>query len=267
MHESISSHGICYRTNDFNPGLKTLVFIHGLSGSLSAWDQYEKCFQNQYNILTYDLRGHGKTVRPEGYAEYSIDHFVNDLHDLLSELNIGKCVLVAHSFGTLIALEFMLSYPGVVEAAIFLSPAFANGESAAAHIEYPFIWLLRQLVSIFPMIRRVGIHLDYSRYYGCGDWNIRRISADVPNTGFHSYFNCLDHIYRYRCGDLSRVTAPVLLIHGKKDTYSSYKTSVVAATRIQNCKLVLLEKANHIIVLNNFEEVAGEMGKFLSLLK
>jgi len=249
--------------NDFQENRRTLVFIHGLSGSLSAWLEYEKKFSSDYNVLTYDLRGHGKSMRPTTYDQYTIKLFVHDLTNLLHELKIEKCTLISHSFGTLIALGFLLAHPEVVEATVFLSPALENGESKLAYIEYPIIWLLRRIMNLLPMIRHTGIHVNYSKYYGCGDWNIRRISADVPNTGFHSYFNCLDHIYRYRCGDISKIAIPTMIIHGTHDTYSSYKKSVVASKKIRNCKLVLLQGANHIVVLNNFEEVAEEIEGFV----
>lgn len=50
---------IFYKKNEFKPGRPALVFVHGLSDSSSAWLPYEKKFEAQSNILTFDLRGHG----------------------------------------------------------------------------------------------------------------------------------------------------------------------------------------------------------------
>ena len=60
---------IYYRKNDFRPDCPTLVFIHGISGSSSAWLLYEKKFKDQYNILTFDLRGHGNSWKPKNLEE------------------------------------------------------------------------------------------------------------------------------------------------------------------------------------------------------
>ena len=54
---------IYYRTNEFKADRLILVFIHGVSGSSSSWWTYEKIFENKYNILTYDIRGHGKSKK------------------------------------------------------------------------------------------------------------------------------------------------------------------------------------------------------------
>src|SRR5579859_2075215 len=94
----LSERGIYYRTNDFKGGRPTLVFVHGLLGSSSAWAPYEKLLQGNYNILTFDLRGHGKSVRPLKYREYEVRYFVKDIAALLEHLHITECVLVSHSF-------------------------------------------------------------------------------------------------------------------------------------------------------------------------
>jgi len=52
MKESyFSKNNIYYRINEFQPGRPTLVFIHGLSGSSSAWLEYEKKFEK--NIIFF----------------------------------------------------------------------------------------------------------------------------------------------------------------------------------------------------------------------
>ena len=61
----------------------TLVFAHGVSGSSSAWWPYEKIFENKYNVLTYDIRGHGLSKKYPNYEDYEIKNFVKDFHDLI----------------------------------------------------------------------------------------------------------------------------------------------------------------------------------------
>jgi len=86
MQEYIWEDRIYYETNEFKPDRLTLVFVHGVSGSSSAWLPYEKIFENKYNILTYDIRGHGKSKKYPNYSDYEIKNFAEDLHDLISFL-------------------------------------------------------------------------------------------------------------------------------------------------------------------------------------
>ena len=103
MKEHIFDDRIYYRTNEFKPDRLTLVFSHGVSGSSSAWIPYEKIFENKYNILFYDIRGHGKSKKYPNYSDYEIKNFAEDLHDLITHLKIKKFILISNSFAGLIA--------------------------------------------------------------------------------------------------------------------------------------------------------------------
>src|SRR5690348_17054682 len=106
MNESFSPRGIYYRTNEFKDR-PTLIFVHGLTGSSSAWFPYEREFEEDYNLLTFDLRGHGRSEKPKHYRDYAISEFVADLEDLIDRLAIKEFNLISHSFGTVIALPFL----------------------------------------------------------------------------------------------------------------------------------------------------------------
>jgi len=132
MHEHFfKEREIYYRTNDFSHDRPTLVLIHGISGSSSAWQKYEERFSGKYNILSFDLRGHGRSGKPKQYASYAMKNFTEDLNELLRYLGIKKCVLVSHSFATLIVFEFLATFPNNVEAVILLSPSYSINKRIA----------------------------------------------------------------------------------------------------------------------------------------
>ena len=256
--------GVYYRTNEFHKEKETLVFIHGVSGSSSAWVEYEKKFGEDYNILTYDLRGHGKSYKKKNYSDYSIKNFSDDLARLLSHLNIDEFVMISHSFASLIALEFLSSHKGRVKKAIFLSPSFSTKEQFVSRLVDPLLFLYRGLVAFFPRSDKPGRHIDYSLYLNSGDWNIPRMIADVSNTTLRVYLYCSQQAIRVNYKELlPLIKIPVLTVHGKKDTIFPYSNSVRMNEVIKCSKLVLLPKANHILVLNNFDEVSGAMEDFL----
>ena len=96
---------IYFRKNNSING-ETIIFIHGLSGSSSAWMLYEKKLNKMYNIISLDLRGHGKSFRPKKLKDYSIRLFSNDIYNLAKKEKLSKFILVSHSFGNLITLDF-----------------------------------------------------------------------------------------------------------------------------------------------------------------
>lgn len=264
MHEYfLETRGIYYRTNQWESSRPTLVFVHGLSGSSSAWDAYEEHFKNSYNLLTFDLRGHGRSYRHKKYDAYDIGHFVDDMHELLLHCEVEKFVLISHSFGTLVALEFLAHYEEMVTHAVFLSPSFAPGKSTGAKLIAPFLALAPKL-ELLPQRTNRGKHIDYRKYPDTGDWNLRRILADVPNTGVRIYLYCTRQSFDVdREGLLPHITIPVLIMHGKKDSIFPVENSLVMKERIRGAELILLEHADHIIVLNNSNEVSSAIAHFI----
>lgn len=267
MHEHyFGERGICYRVNDFQPDRQTIVWIHGLSGSASAWFPYEKLFGDKYNLLTFDLRGHGRSARPCRYEDYALLTCAEDLHELLAYLRIETCIMASHSLGALVALEYVSAHKEKVSAMIFLSPSSFLKQTKW----FPFVRVtdrvLIALLRLFPFRTSMRGRVDYSILFTyTSDWDPRRIFRDVYITTLHSYFYCLAQSYTKDYDDVWKyISVPTLIIHGTKDTYIPVQHSMRLAKEIRGSKLVLLESANHIIVINNIPEVAEHIKSFLS---
>ncbi len=86
-------------------GKKTLVFIHGFPLSMEMWKEQEKYFSKNFQVLLYDIRGHGKSEC--GNFQYSIEYFVDDLYSLLEFLKIENPILIGLSMGGYIALRYI----------------------------------------------------------------------------------------------------------------------------------------------------------------
>ena len=80
-----------------------IVFIHGVGLTKEIWDKQTEFFKN-YNILTYDLLGHGKTPLEKQHLNFK--DYTKQLLNLIDELNLKKIHLVGFSLGSLIAREF-----------------------------------------------------------------------------------------------------------------------------------------------------------------
>lgn len=258
--------GIYYRTNDFEKGRLTLVFIHGLSGSSSAWEKYERYFEQKYNVLSFDLRGHGKSKKPGSYADYEIKKNVKDIYELFKYLRIENCVMVSHSFAVLIALEFLAEHQELVKASVFLSPSFSVGKRFIARLLRPLLTLSRTL-GILPFSEKPGYHIDYVNYPDTGDWNIPIMFANIKNTTLRVYLYCTLQSYTVDREDLlRRIKMPVLIMHGKRDTIFPVKNSLVMAEKIKGSRLIILNDIDHILVLNRFREVSQAIENFINML-
>lgn len=254
---------IYYRINEFRPEHQTLVFIHGFSGSSSAWLEYEKKFEKTYNILTFDLRGHGKSAKPHEYKDYAVENFTEDLHGLCAHLQIQRSILISHSYGTLVGLDFLIKYQDKITSVVFLSPVFGIERRVLAKAIKPLLAGVG-ILGFFPFSERPGGHIDYTQYRNSGDWNIPRMFADIRNTSLRIYLYCARQFYAFDTESLSsRIEVATLIVHGKNDTISPVENSLRLAKEIRNSKVVLLDNTDHIIVLNNFTEVSTAIENFI----
>ncbi len=93
-----------------DPQAEHIVMVHGLAANLAFWYfQLAPELARDYNVTLYDLRGHGRSKRPElGYAPSVM---AGDLRNLLDALGMDRVHVIAHSFGGQVALHFARQFP------------------------------------------------------------------------------------------------------------------------------------------------------------
>ena len=73
---------------ELNGSGRNLTLIHGGGDNLNAWYNQVPVFSKRYQVLTYDVRGHGQTELPTGPIDKGL--WVEDLYALLKALRIRK---------------------------------------------------------------------------------------------------------------------------------------------------------------------------------
>jgi pimeloyl-ACP methyl ester carboxylesterase len=189
-----------------------------------------------------------------------MQEFVEDIHALLTHLHIEHCSIISHSFGALIAMEFTRQYSSMVERAIFLAPPYAPRNFRMRHL----LANLGVALAFIPARLRAYGRTDYSRFCPTGDWSMDRIGTDIANMGLRSYLRSLTIVFAHDyTSDWITLHMPVLIIHGSNDALVPITDARTLAKALHNATLVELSGANHIFVLNNVEEVASEIEKFM----
>ena len=101
-----------------------LLLSNSLGTSYHMWQPQIDALQNDYFIICYDTRGHGKSSAPKG--PYNLDQLGQDVIDLLDHLNIDKAFFCGISMGGMTGQWLAINHPDVVKA---LSAALAAGSS------------------------------------------------------------------------------------------------------------------------------------------
>ncbi len=264
MREYLFEDRVYYRTNDFKPGRLTLVFAHGVSGSCSAYWPYEKIFENKYNVLTYDIRGHGMSRKYPDYKDYEIKNFANDLHDLISHLNISKFILISNSFAGLVHLEYLKLWREKVVANIFTSPEIYLHEGLMGKMMRSVFAILTTMVNFLPFNPKPRGHVDYRPFLNTSDWNIRRNLADMRNTGLHAHFYTLRQSLRPEQEYfLEKINVPTLILHGEKDSMVPLKNVIRMSEKIKNSEFKIIPKVNHNTARDAVREISETLEYFI----
>jgi proline iminopeptidase len=118
------------------------VFIHGGPGSGSQVIETlaGKGLEQRFQMIYLDQRGSGRSAS-DPHKDYTLARVVQDLEELRQQLHITHWVVMAHSFGGIIATEYASNYPERVQGLVLVNSILnlpASMESTVAY-GYPLL--------------------------------------------------------------------------------------------------------------------------------
>lgn len=202
-----------------------VVMVHGFPDFWYTWrDQMSTLADAGYRVAAMDTRGYNRSDQPEAVEDYAMEHLVADVAAVIAAEGVERAVVVGHDWGGWIAWSVAMQRPDVVERLIVLNlphPAglmreLARGEEQAENSQYARDF------------QTEGSHQRLSAP-GLAGWvadeaaRVRYVEAFERSSlfGMMAYYkaNYPREPYRPMAGPVSRVSAPVLQIHGLSDRY------------------------------------------------
>ena len=133
-HRMIETNGIRLHIAEHGEG-PLVILCHGFPECWYSWrHQLAALAKAGFPAVAPDLRGYGRSDRPEELEKYTILHDIGDVIGLIDALDARQAVIVGHDIGTTIAWQAALMRPDRVRGVIAMSPPFrprAFGSSAA----------------------------------------------------------------------------------------------------------------------------------------
>src|SRR3989304_1442772 len=95
------------------------------------WGGQPRALGERYRVISWSLRGHGRTESPADPAQYSADLTVADMRALLEHLGVARAVVGGLSLGGYVSLAFALTHPALVEALVVCDsgPGYRSDEA------------------------------------------------------------------------------------------------------------------------------------------
>jgi len=95
-----------------------ITFVHGAGGSSAIWFKQIKFFQEHFNVLLLDLRGHGVSKNHSDEKKYTFNQIAEDVKEVLDHLKIESSHFVGISLGTIVIRQLAEMYPQQVKSMI-----------------------------------------------------------------------------------------------------------------------------------------------------
>lgn len=252
---------ISYNVSGSGPAI---IFIHGIGSRAITWDGVIKKLINRYKCVTYDLRGHGKSIF--GNSIFDLDDLVNDLEDLRSYLNIDKFHIVGHSLGGMIGPSYVRKYPKRVYSLSLLSTAaYRQNEDK------------QKIINIIQSIKDQGIYEVLpkliNRWFTDGFIAqnkdiIKNRMNQVYETDLATFLNVFNiYAITEMSSWLHEINLPSLIMTGENDEGCSPKLNKKIAGAVSKSQLVILKNLKHTITLESPELVGIKIREFLERIK
>jgi pimeloyl-ACP methyl ester carboxylesterase len=111
--------GISLHSSRHGTGPKTLILVHGWTCDDTTWESQIPALSKQYRVVTLDLPGHGKSGSPKD-GIFSMELFARAVESVRSESKADKVVLVGHSMGTPVVVQYAKMFPQHTAALVFV---------------------------------------------------------------------------------------------------------------------------------------------------
>src|SRR5690348_6092733 len=250
---------------------KPVVLIHGYPLSGAAWEkQTAALLAAGHRVITYDRRGFGRSSQPT--SGYNYDTFAEDLHKLVTQLELRDFALVGFSMGGGEVARYIGKYgSNGVSNAVFIAAippfllktpdnpegvdgsVFEGIQKAVAADRYAFF------TEFFKNFYNTDVLLGkrISDQAVQASWNVAASASPVASLA------CVPTWHEDFREDVARIDVPTLVIHGDSDRIVPLAAAAQrTASLVKGARLVVIKQGPHAVGWTHADEVNTELVKF-----
>ena len=235
---------------DIDKKKPSILLMHGSGLTHIVWSLHEQFYSSQgFNVLSVDIPGHGNS---EGPALKSIEEISDWIKALITKADIKKIIIIGHSQGGLVGIDFASRYPELTDKIVLVSASYkmpVNQELidlAEAGDEKSILLMMKwgyegskAFIGGNPVKKIINSARD-----------IREILA-VDLNACNNYKNGENAI--------KKINSPTLCIFGDLDKMVPVKVGLKMTEQIKNSETKIISDCGHMIIF----EKAFEMRKLV----
>jgi pimeloyl-ACP methyl ester carboxylesterase len=260
-------------------GRSTLVLCDGLACDGFAWKYLLPVLAEHHRVIHWHYRGHGRSPLPPPGVAPSIPQFAEDLAAVLDAARVKSAVIVGHSMGVQLALEFHRLHPGRTRGLVLVSgspghPLDTFHDTTLLRRALPS---LRKGAERFPRVAaaltRVGVRSGLAMEVAMSTEVNASLLRRADLQPYFEHVERMDPRYFLRSmqaaaehgaeDHLSAVDVPTLIVAGDRDRFTPTWLSRRMALEIPSAELFLVRGGSHTALLERPEEVNRAVLDFL----
>jgi len=242
-------------------GAAVVMLSHSLGSSLVMWEPQMRALEPDYQVLRYDIRGHGSTDAPTG--PYTLEQLGEDAIGLVDALSIDGVHWVGLSLGGMIGQYLALNQPHRLRSLVLCdTTAIIPKEGQTVRQERIETARNKGMQALLQPTLERWFTPPFMKQNSQELILIRNQFLATPVAG---YIGCSEAIKGLNYLDrLCEIKVPTLIIVGEEDPGTPVATAEAMHTRIPDSKLVVLPSAAH---LSNVEQADAFNRTVLDFLK
>lgn len=239
-------------------GKPDVLCLHGWGCSTQHFALIAADLARDYHVTVMDFPAHGKSGRPP--EPWGVMQFAGCTREVMEQLHITPCDVIAHSFGARVALYLAAHWPGLIRRMVITGGAGLKKEPSAEQKKrseaYQQKKKLLQGLSRVPLMSGVAQKsMDALRKkYGSADYNA--LDEEMRKTFVRVISEDLRPL-------LPQVQAPTLLVWGENDQDTPLWMGKTMEREIPDAGLVLFENDDHFAYLHQWPRFVAVVRAFL----
>jgi len=240
---------------DFDEEKSSILLMHGSGLTHIVWSLHEQFYASQgFNILSVDLPGHGNS---EGPSLKSIEEISDWVKSLMNVLDIKKIIIIGHSQGCLVGIDFASRYPNLINDLVLVAGSY-----------------------------KMPVNQDLIDYAEAGDekaillmmkWGYEGSKAFIGGNPVKKIINSsreirevlavdLNACKNYKSGkeSLEKINCPTLCIFGDLDKMVPLEVGNKMASMIKNSEKKVINNCGHMIIFEKAFEMRKIVKEFLT---
>ena len=232
-----------------------LILIHGVGLKLESWNAQIQYLEKYFDVIAIDLPGHGESEILES-RDVNIDLYSEAIKSFTDEIIQKKFIIIGHSLGALIALDYIKKYKDDCYGLIALNCIYQRDNEAISALK-------NRLTNSFSENFDKEVDTTIKRWFGEGERteNIELAKyckswlLNSNKTGYHSAYKVFANYRGVPKKLLMENILPSYFITGSLDKNSTPDMSRKMNELCQNGRTLIVESAGHMAQMSHFSEV------------